>query len=91
MLIGRTESTLRETAASFIVEPEKTSVFACSVTDQVAIKHVAKEVGEWDVMILNAAHAITPATLKDAPLEEWWQGYEVRQNFPMIPSVSKVP
>lgn len=94
VLIGRTESTLRETekflegSSSSVV---KVSVFAASVTDETKVKEIATQVGSWDVLVLNAAHISTPSTIVNASLQEWWGDYETNVKSIIIAAQAFIP
>jgi NAD(P)-dependent dehydrogenase (short-subunit alcohol dehydrogenase family) len=51
--------------------------FAADVTDAVAMKKVAAEVGDWDVLVNNAGYLSAPALAKDTDVDEWWKCFEV--------------
>ncbi|KAJ4350323.1 uncharacterized protein N0V89_008944 [Didymosphaeria variabile] len=78
VLVGRTSATLEETAAAIgeSSEKTKTSIFAASVADESAVQNIAREVGAWDVLILNAAHLSPPNTVLNIPLSDFWTSYE---------------
>ena len=38
---------------------------------------VAKTVGNWDVLILNAGYISTPSPVANARLDDYWKNYEV--------------
>jgi NADP-dependent 3-hydroxy acid dehydrogenase YdfG len=63
-------------------------MFPCSVSDEVAVKKVASEVGYWDVLVLNAGYQAEPKPLVEADLAEYWQCFEVRGSvvFPLLSS-----
>lgn len=75
--MGRTQSTLLETQ-KLIPSGTTTSVFAGSVTDEEAMEKIAKAVGTWDVLVLNAGYISAPAPISKAPLDDYWKNYEVR-------------
>ncbi|PVI01574.1 NAD(P)-binding protein [Periconia macrospinosa] len=79
VLIGRTESTLSETATLITsTNPStKATVHAASVTDSAAISSIAASVGTWDVLVLGAASISSPALVAQADLTAWWDNYEV--------------
>lgn len=78
-LIGRTEATLKETSEAIKKLPSntETSIFVASVTDELAVHQIAKKIGVWDVLILNAAHLSPPDTILNIPVEAFWTSYEV--------------
>ncbi|KAF2678078.1 NAD(P)-binding protein [Lentithecium fluviatile CBS 122367] len=95
-LLGRTETTLQETASliSATAEPKtkpKVSVFPCSVTDDAAIRNVAKEVGSWDVLVLNAAYLSTPVKVADVDVDEFWKAFETNVKALVIASQAFLP
>ncbi|OCL12820.1 hypothetical protein AOQ84DRAFT_395440 [Glonium stellatum] len=40
------------------------------------MEKIAKAVGTWDVLILNAGFISAPAPISKAPLDEYWKNYE---------------
>ncbi|KAL1592028.1 hypothetical protein SLS60_011620 [Paraconiothyrium brasiliense] len=78
VLVGRTSATLEETAAAIrdISDKITISIFAASVADEQAVQNIAREVGAWDVLILNAAHLSPPNTVLNIPLSDFWTSYE---------------
>lgn len=76
VLIGRTEETLRETA-SLLPSDFKADIYPASVTNETQVRDIASKVGPWDVLILNAAHPLTPTTIVGSEVNEWWTQYEV--------------
>jgi NAD(P)-dependent dehydrogenase (short-subunit alcohol dehydrogenase family) len=84
-LIGRTESRLQDTARLIPTET-KVEIFTASVTDAIRMKEVAMAVGSWDILVLNAAHVLTPASIVDASLQDWWQHYETNVKSVVIAS-----
>lgn len=90
VLIGRTESSLQETAA-LIKTDTKVDVFSASVTDEVRLKEIAESVGDWDVLLLNAAHRLTPGPIVSASLQDWWQHYETNVKSIIIATQTFVP
>ncbi|KAF1953535.1 NAD(P)-binding protein [Byssothecium circinans] len=91
VLIGRTESTLRETEGLIPANSATVSAFASSVTDEAGLKKIAETVGAWDILILNAAHISAPAPLVKAPLEEYWSDYETNVKSIIIAVQAFVP
>jgi NAD(P)-dependent dehydrogenase (short-subunit alcohol dehydrogenase family) len=93
VLTGRTESTLQETkkllADGF---PKCTaSIHAVSVTDEAGMHKIAKEVGKWDVLVLNAAHISSPSAIVKAPLQDWWADYETNVKPVVVASQAFIP
>ncbi|KAJ4982845.1 short chain dehydrogenase [Stagonosporopsis vannaccii] len=90
ILIGRTEASLQETAG-LINTGAKVEIFSASVTDEARLKEVAESVGEWDVLLLNAAHRLTPGPIITASLQDWWQHYETNVKSIVIASQTFIP
>lgn len=90
VLIGRTESRLQETA-KLIHTGIKVDIFPASVTDEIRVKEIAEAVGGWDILVLNAAHRLTPGSIVDASLQDWWQHYETNVKSVIIASQTFVP
>lgn len=89
-MIGRTESSLQETAA-LIKTDTKVDIFSASVTDEIRLKEIAELVGDWDVLLLNAAHRLTPGPIVTASLQDWWQHYETNVKSIVIASQTFIP
>ncbi|KAJ4340194.1 hypothetical protein N0V95_007575 [Ascochyta clinopodiicola] len=90
VLIGRTEPALQETAALIKTETE-VDIFPASVTDEVRLQEIAETVGAWDILILNAAHRLTPGPIVGASLQDWWQHYETNVKSVVIASQTFIP
>lgn len=75
ILIGRTESKLRETQ-QLLAGKTDSSIYATSVTDEHKMHEVAEKVGAWDVFVLNAGHISSPAPVAATALQDWWEDYE---------------
>jgi hypothetical protein len=81
-LLGRTESTLRETeclvrAANAALQID---VFVASVADEAVMKRVAEKIGAWDVLVLNAGYITAPVKIVDVSIDDFWTAYEVRRS-----------
>jgi NAD(P)-dependent dehydrogenase (short-subunit alcohol dehydrogenase family) len=90
VLIGRTESTLRETEG-LLPESSSASVFTSSVTDEAGMKKIAESVGAWDVLVLNAAHISSPAPIVKTSLQDYWSDYETNVKSVIIAVQAFVP
>lgn len=55
------------------------------------MRKIADKVAAWDVLILNAAHPLTPSTVLDAELNDWWTQYEVSVKSVIIAAQAFVP
>ena len=78
-VLGRRDAMLRETKK---LVGEKNSNMTVSthptdITDAAAVKKAAEEIGKWDILVSSAAYLPTPQPLVDAPLQDWWQAFEV--------------
>jgi NAD(P)-dependent dehydrogenase (short-subunit alcohol dehydrogenase family) len=89
-LIGRTESALRKTASLLPKDPNF-EIYAISVTDEPEVRNVAERVGAWDLLILNAAHPLTPSSIVGAEINDWWRQYEVSVKSVVVFSQAFVP
>lgn len=69
----------------------KVDIFSASVTDEVKLKEVAESVGDWDVLLLNAAHKLTPSPIVGASLQDWWQQYETNVKAVIIACQTFIP
>jgi NAD(P)-dependent dehydrogenase (short-subunit alcohol dehydrogenase family) len=90
ILIGRTEASLQETA-SLVSPKSKVEVYPASVTNEIQVGEIASKVGAWDVLILNAAHLLTPSTVIGAKLNDWWTQYEVSVKAVVVVAQAFVP
>lgn len=88
VLIGRTQSTLSQTAERIGKEFASVSVstYAADVADENAMGKVAKKVEKWDVLILNAGMLADPEPIETANVTDWWRIFEVSQSSPTSPS-----
>lgn len=82
ILIGRTDATLRQTeeAVESISNATTCLTFNADVTDDKAMYQIAREVGTWDVFILNAGHLPKPSPIASADISEYWAAYEVHKS-----------
>jgi len=78
-LLGRTQSTLSETKDAIEKDFPSTKVttHAADVADEEAVRKAAEAVGGWEVLVLNAGVAPTPAPIAETSISEWWKGFEV--------------
>ena len=53
------------------------TIHSVDITSIEQVRRAAKEIGPWDIMVLNAGYLSTPSRIEDADLEEWWRGFEV--------------
>jgi NAD(P)-dependent dehydrogenase (short-subunit alcohol dehydrogenase family) len=90
ILIGRTESKLLETQ-QLLAGKVDSSIHAASVTDEQKVRHIAKQVGKWDVLVLNAAHLSAPAPVASASLHDWWNDYETNVKSVVIAAQAFIP
>lgn len=79
-LIGRTQTTLSQTAENIKKEFSSVSVttYAADVADEAAIGKTAENVGEWDVLVLNAGMVAQPHPIEKSEPMDWWRVFEVR-------------
>jgi hypothetical protein len=78
-LIGRREEQLKETEGLMndAVSGIRVTIHVVSVKDLEALKKAAKEIGDWDVLVLNAGRIMKPANVEEADPELWWDVFEV--------------
>ena len=86
ILIGRTPTTLSQTASKIEKEFPSVSVttHTADVADEVAIGKAAERVGKWDVLILNAGLLAQPLPIEKSDIGDWWRVFEVRLSFPFL-------
>ncbi|UKZ78412.1 hypothetical protein TrVFT333_006152 [Trichoderma virens FT-333] len=74
-LLGRTEASLKETAAA-LPSTVSTSSHVVDVTSEESLAKVAGEIGTWDVLVLGAGHVSVPSTIAASNFAEFWQSFE---------------
>lgn len=82
VLIGRTESTLRDTESQIrsnekISAAIKISVIPGSVADEAQMKSAAAAIGPWDILVLNAAVVNDPGSILSQSVEDVWRLFEI--------------
>ncbi|KAI1395673.1 putative NADP(+)-dependent dehydrogenase [Hypoxylon fuscum] len=75
VLLGRTKTTLEETASLLPGHASK-EAFPVDVTQEDALRRVAKAIGTWDVLILAAGYVSEPSPMASASTDAWWQSFE---------------
>ncbi|MCJ1379882.1 hypothetical protein MMC17_002985 [Xylographa soralifera] len=77
-LLGRTLGTLEETKR--IVEAEYPATYcttyAVNVADETAVHKAAIDIGDWDVLVLNAGTGMKPAPIAETNVLDWWNVME---------------
>ena len=91
ILIGRTESTLRETEKELGDSKSDCMVFPVSATDETAMQNVAKQVDAWDVLVLAAARISSPSCIVKSSLQDCWADYETSVKAIVIASRAFIP
>ena len=78
-LVGRTSSNLSDTksAVSATCPSVHMTIHTADVADTAAMTAIAKEIGGWDVLILNAGRIGKSGSVGDAEPDEWWGILEV--------------
>lgn len=66
-------------------------MYPASVTNEIQVGDIASKVRAWDVLILNAAHLLTPSTIVGAKLNDWWTQYEVSVKAVVVVAQAFVP
>lgn len=86
VLIGRTQTTLSQTAENIEREFPSVSVttYTADVADETAIGKAAERVGKWNVLILNAGLLAQPLSIKQSEIGDWWRVFEVRFSFHVL-------
>lgn len=73
-LLGRTEATLKETAA-LLSTPS--SIHVADVTKQLTLDAAAAAIGSWHVLVLSSGYCPKPSAISSSDAEEWRKGFEV--------------
>ena len=79
VLLGRTQSTLSQTAEEIEKSFPSVSVstHTADVADEIAVGKVAETVGKWDVLILNAGLYGEQHSIENSVPADWWRAFEV--------------
>jgi len=92
-IIGRTAKTLNETKE--IVEKEVPGahivIHSADVADEPALTKIAKQVGQWDVLITNAGYLPGQASAAETDIKDWWTGFEINVKGAFVPIKAFVP
>ena len=79
-ILGRRANKLEATKVA--IEKEFSSVnitlHAADVSKDIDLVKAAKEIGAWDVLVMNAGYMSTPRLVAESDMEDWWKGFEVR-------------
>ncbi|KAI1447660.1 hypothetical protein F5Y02DRAFT_432303 [Annulohypoxylon stygium] len=91
-LLGRTEDTLKETAA-LIPSAGKgsSSVHVADLTKQSSLKSAAAAIGKWDVLVLSSGYCPTRSPLASTKVDEWWKGFETNAKGTMLVAKAFLP
>ncbi|TAQ86939.1 hypothetical protein B7494_g4736 [Chlorociboria aeruginascens] len=77
-LLGRTDTTLHETAALVSsASKASSSVHVADVTKAESLKGAAAAVGKWNVLVLCAGYCPTPSPIPTSEEAEWLKGFEI--------------
>ena len=78
-ILGRREKTLEATKANIEKEFSGVSVstHTADVSKETDLVKAAKEIGTWDVLVMNAGYMPTPSKIVETDMEDWWKGFEV--------------
>lgn len=53
------------------------TIFTVDVTDQAAVKRMAEETEQWNVLIHAAGYMNSPAPVAKADIVDYWKSYEL--------------
>jgi NAD(P)-dependent dehydrogenase (short-subunit alcohol dehydrogenase family) len=89
MLIGRTETSLKQAQAALSETTLTTISYACAdTTDAIDIERVfsaaLKQYGKIDVLVNNAGYMDEHRALADAGLNDYWHSFEVNVKGPVV-------
>ncbi|KAI1819123.1 hypothetical protein F4861DRAFT_528129 [Xylaria intraflava] len=77
-LLGRTKSTLDETAAQVsAIGKSSTSVHVADVVNEDELKGAAASIGNWHILVLASGYCPSPGQVATAEIEDWWKAYEI--------------
>lgn len=79
-VLARRTELLEETKALVISEFPNVKIFlhGVDVSNEEQVSAAAREIGKWDILVMNAGYMSSPTVLGSAKLEEWWKVWEVR-------------
>ncbi|KAI1431259.1 hypothetical protein GGR50DRAFT_90078 [Xylaria sp. CBS 124048] len=93
-LLGRTKSTLDETAAR-IQETGRSSVsvsvHVADITSGMQLQSTAALLGTWDILVLASAYCPQPSEICTGDVEEWWKGYEINVKGTLLTAQAFLP
>jgi NAD(P)-dependent dehydrogenase (short-subunit alcohol dehydrogenase family) len=81
VITGRTETTLERTSSDIQKLGSKSMFYVADVTDSKRMHEIFSAVkaqfGSIDIVVSNAAYLSDLADIHNAPVDEWWAGFEV--------------
>ena len=79
-IVGRHKDTLEETCnqAKAQFDAVRVTAHPADVTDEGGMEQVAREIGGWDILVMNAGITVTPRSIQDSDVSDWWRVFEVR-------------
>jgi NAD(P)-dependent dehydrogenase (short-subunit alcohol dehydrogenase family) len=90
LLVGRTESTLKEAKSELSSLSQTTSVdyYVADITNPESVSEAfstaVRLYGKVDILINNAGYLSVHTTLVDSPLDDYWRGFEINIKGPII-------
>ncbi|KAF2759929.1 NAD(P)-binding protein [Pseudovirgaria hyperparasitica] len=93
VLIGRTEAKIKETEAAIASEAGNCDVitFITDASNLDGMQEVARAVGTWHVLLLNAGYMNSPAPVATADLGDYWKAFEVNVKSTIVGVQSFAP
>ncbi|KAI9659746.1 MAG: hypothetical protein M1831_003644 [Alyxoria varia] len=67
------------------------SFHAANVKDLYAMRKAAAEIGEWDVLFMNAGFLAQPGSVREVDVEEWWEGFGTNVRGAFVTAQSFLP
>ncbi|KAI0890642.1 uncharacterized protein GGS22DRAFT_194575 [Annulohypoxylon maeteangense] len=91
-LLGRTEATLKETAALIpSAGKASSSVHVSDLTQAASLKTAAAAVGEWHVLVLASAYCSNRAPVASSEVDDWWKGFETNIKGTLLAAQAFLP
>lgn len=86
VLVGRNELKLNKTSSAItaVNKEAKVSIFTADVADEAAVKRIADETEQWNVLIHAAGYMNSPAPVAKADIADYWKSYEVNVKSTII-------
>ncbi|KAK5273089.1 hypothetical protein LTR99_002483 [Exophiala xenobiotica] len=92
-ILGRRRDKLEATKINIEKEFEgaNISLHAADISNEADLLKAAKEIGTWDVLVMNAGYMSTPNSLVETDMDDWWKGFEINIKGPALTVRAFIP